>query len=769
MHSNYCALEDYLQQLNAQQYEAVVYDDGPSLVIAGAGSGKTRVLTNKIMYLVNHGYDPRRILALTFTNKAANEMRERIASLLGSKKASNLWMGTFHSMFLKILRFNTERIGFRPDLTIYDTADTKSLLKTIIKEWELDDKKYPVNTIASIISAAKNSLLSPVDYANDNTLMKCDAYKERPRMADIYSEYSKRCKRSNAMDFDDILFYTNYLFRDNDDILRKYQDFFEYILVDEYQDTNFAQHAIIRQLTSSRMRLCVVGDDAQSIYSFRGANIQNILGLNRQFPSLKVFKLEQNYRSTQTILNAANSLIEKNTQQIPKHIFSENPKGEKIPVIEAYSDFEESYIVANKISEMRMLQSCSYGDFAILYRTNAQSRVFEENLRKRNIPYRIYGGLSFYQRKEVKDAICYFRMTVNPDDDEALCRIINYPARGIGDRTIAKLRVAAAKGNVSIWTVLDNLESYDAQFNAGTIKKLNSFRNLITECIDFGVQTDAMALAEKIFSKSELVTSLYSDSTPENISRIENLNELLNAVQQFVKEKEEAGDANTSMSDFLSVASLATDQDNDDDDIPKVTLMTVHAAKGLEFKNVFIVGVEDELFPSLRSTDSIQELEEERRLLYVAITRAKEHCVMTYATSRYRNGQTHPCTISRFIKDIDPSFLKISGSYRKNVNRSYNGYMQLGKTVNKMEAIFKQSSLKSLASIKNTSAPVVNGKKTLQPELLQVGMRVGHSRFGSGEILKIDEAGSDTKVTIKFDNVGTKVLLTKFAQLTIIS
>lgn len=762
-------VEDYLQQLNKQQYDAVVYDGGPSLVIAGAGSGKTRVLTNKIMYLVNHGYDPRRILALTFTNKAAKEMRERIASLFGVEEASKLWMGTFHSMFLKILRFNTESIGFRPDLTIYDTSDTKSLLKTIIKEWELDDKKYPVNAIASAISSAKNSLLSPIDYANDESLVKRDIYKERPRVAEIYSEYSKRCKRSNAMDFDDILYYTNYLFRDNEDILRKYQDFFEYILVDEYQDTNFAQHAIIRQLSASRMRLCVVGDDAQSIYSFRGANIQNILRLNRQYPALKIFKLEQNYRSTQTILNAANSLIEKNTQQIPKHIFSENPKGERIPVIEAYSDFEESYIVANKIVEMKMLQSCSYGDFAILYRTNAQSRVFEENLRKRNIPYRIYGGLSFYQRKEVKDAICYFRMTVNPDDDEALCRIINYPARGIGDRTIAKLRMAAAKGNVSIWTVLNDLESYDAKFNSGTVKKLDSFRMLVKECIDFGTESDATALAEHIFSKSELVTSLYSDSTPENISRIENLNELLNAVQQFVKDNEEAGDTRTSMSDFLSVASLATDQDNDDDDIPKVTLMTVHAAKGLEFKNVFIVGVEDELFPSLRSTDSIQELEEERRLLYVAITRAKEHCVMTYATSRYRNGQTHPCSISRFINDIDPAFIKISGSYKRDIDRKYGGYRRLEKPANRMESIFRQSTMKPLATVKDGADIAANNSNSLQAGALHVGMRVGHSRFGNGEILKIDGVGIDTKVTIRFDNVGTKVLLTKFAQLSILS
>lgn len=759
-------METYLQQLNRQQYEAVVYDEGPSLVIAGAGSGKTRVLTNKIMYLVNHGYDPRHIIALTFTNKAANEMRERIASLFGSQEAAKLWMGTFHSMFLKILRFNTEKIGFRPDLTIYDTADTKSLLRTIIKEWELDDKKYTVNAIASVVSAAKNSLISPVDYANDEHLVKRDIYKERPRVADIYAEYCKRCRRSNAMDFDDILYYTNYLFRDNEDVLRKYQDFFEYILVDEYQDTNFAQHAIIRQLASAKMKLCVVGDDAQSIYSFRGANIKNILTLNRQFPALKVFKLEQNYRSTQTILNAANSLIEKNTQQIPKRIFSTNPKGERIPVIEAYSDFEESYIVANKISEMRMLQNCNYSDFAILYRTNAQSRVFEENLRKRNIPYRIYGGLSFYQRKEVKDAICYFRMTVNPDDDEALCRIINYPARGIGDRTIAKLRMAAAESNVSIWAVLNDLSSYDVKLNAGTIKKLESFRILMADCINFGQNSDAMALAEHVYSKSELVTSLYSDSTPENISRMENLNELLNAVQQFVKDNEEAGDVRTRMSDFLSVASLATDQDNDEDDSPKVTLMTVHAAKGLEYKNVFIVGVEDELFPSLRSNDNIQEIEEERRLLYVAITRAKEHCVMTYATSRYRNGQTHPCSISRFIYDIDPAFLNISGSYRK-VNKG-GERRQLFEFHNSWDnSLQDKISMRSFVPVKHASDADVKESDNINSSLC-VGMRVEHSRFGVGDVLNVEEAGSETKVTINFGNVGTKVLLTKFAKLRII-
>ena len=469
-------MEDFLQQLNPQQLAAVKYDDGPSLVIAGAGSGKTRVLTNKIMYLVKNGHDPRRIMALTFTNKAANEMRERIAGLIGLVEASKLWMGTFHSVFLRILHSNAERICFTPNFTIYDTSDSKSLIKTVIKDMQLDEKDYPANVVASIISRAKNSLVSPTDYMRDTALVRRDNAVKRPMVGEIYSKYWSRCRAANAMDFDDILFYTNILLRDHPDVLERYQDYFTYILVDEYQDTNFAQHLIVSQLCKKHRNLCVVGDDAQSIYSFRGANIRNILSLPKQYPDMKMFKLEQNYRSTKNILNAANSLIAKNKEQIQKNIFSDNPTGGKIPVIEAFSDYEESYIVANKLIEIKMLQGGSYEDFAILYRTNAQSRVLEESLRKRNIPYRIYGGLSFYQHKEIKDALCYFRVAVNPDDDEALRRIINFPARGIGEKTLLKLRQCAMEGNVSMWEVIDNLNDYPTGLNSGAVKKLDSFK-----------------------------------------------------------------------------------------------------------------------------------------------------------------------------------------------------------------------------------------------------------------------------------------------------
>ena len=762
-------MEDYLQDLNPQQYDAVTYDGGPSLVIAGAGSGKTRVLTNKIMYLIRSGYNPKRILALTFTNKAAAEMRDRITALIGDA-ATGLWVGTFHSMFLKILRFNAERIGFRLDFTIYDTADSKVLIKSIIKNLGLNDKDYPVNAVASTISSVKNALISPSDYQANIDFYKRDRYKNRPLVGEIYRIYQERCKVADAMDFDDILFFTNVLFRDNEDVLKKYQEFFQYILVDEYQDTNFSQHRIVAQLGNLSRKICVVGDDAQSIYSFRGANINNILNLNKLYPDLKVFKLEQNYRSTQNILDAANSLIAKNTKQIPKRIFSTNAKGSKIEVIEAYSDFEESYIVANKISETKMLQSGSFNDFAILYRTNAQSRVFEESLRKRNIPYRIYGGLSFYQRKEIKDALCYFRMAVNPNDDEALCRIINYPMRGIGEATVGKLRTTAVAQNLSIWDILCDLSGYDIKLNSGTIKKLDSFRNLIQGFISSSQELDAFELASKIYYESGLTTSLQSDNTPENISRQENLNELLSAIRQFVNDtKEENGETNIQMANFLSVVSLATDQDkNEDNSQPKVTLMTVHSAKGLEFKNVFIVGVEDELFPSLRAYNDLQEIEEERRLMYVAITRAKTNCIITYALTRYRNGATHPCTRSRFIDDIDPRL--IHSATRNNLSQPRQNIRQQntnGSLYNGNQLIF--SNTKNIIKPMSPTKNMVNSEfRVYNPQELNVGMKVRHSNFGLGVIIQKETSGNDTKVTIRFDNVGTKVLLTKFAKLNIV-
>lgn len=757
-------MEEYLEQLNPQQREAVIYDSGPSLVIAGAGSGKTRVLTNKIMFLISQGYDPRRILALTFTNKAAREMRERIALLVGMEEAQKLWMGTFHSMFLKILRFNADRIGFRYDFTIYDTADTKSLIKTIIKDLELDEKVYVANTVMSNISSLKNKLYSPSDYARDAALMERDRYMKRPRMSEIYAAYWRRCFVAGAMDFDDILFYMNILLRDNPDVLLKYQEFFQYVLVDEYQDTNFAQHMIISQLSKLHEKLCVVGDDAQSIYSFRGANINNILNLSKQYPNLKVFKLEQNYRSTQNILNAANSLIAKNTQQIPKHIFSENKEGNKIQVIKAYSDIEESFIVANKISEMKMLQRDGFDEFAILYRTNAQSRSLEESLRKRNIPYRIYGGLSFYQRKEIKDALGYFRLTVNPNDEEALKRIINYPARGIGEATVKKIRHAAMEANVSMWAVICSPVEFNLTVNSGTLKKLNGFRLLMQDYMDKNeAGINAYELAEYIFKTSRLITSLYSDNTPENISKQENLTELLTAVQVYVDDRLEQGGGQSSLIDFLSEVSLATDQDkNEEDEMPKVTLMTVHAAKGLEFKNVVIVGVEEDLFPSVHSVGSLSEIEEERRLMYVAITRAKQNCIMTYAMSRYKNGQTHPTAPSRFLSDIDAKCLTgmtvaIQRQGRLKDCGSLKPVFSNEKRYKRVDAIASQDS----------NSDKTKEKSKVMPKLSK-GLIIKHERFGIGKILEIDNSSGDMKIVVHFENVGAKTLLVKFAKFDII-
>ncbi|MDE7473950.1 MAG: UvrD-helicase domain-containing protein, partial [Muribaculaceae bacterium] len=613
---------DYLEMLNGQQRAAVEYCDGPQLVIAGAGSGKTRVLTYKIVHLLCNGYEPSRILALTFTNKAAREMKERIEKLVGAHTASRLWMGTFHSIFLRILRQHSDRIGFKRDFTIYDSADSKSLIKLIIKDMQLDDKIYKPSVVQSAISMAKNALMSPDAYAMDKDLMEADKRARRPLLYAIYKAYRQRCFTAGAMDFDDLLYYTNLLLRDNPDIKQHYRERFKYILVDEYQDTNFAQHVIVSELCNAENKVCVVGDDAQSIYSFRGANIRNILNLKRGFPTLQIFKLEQNYRSTQNIINAANSLIAKNKQQIPKNVFSQNDTGSLIEVIRCFSDFEESAIVAGRISQIKMESHDGYNEFAVLYRTNAQSRLLEEALRKRNIPYRIYGGLSFYQRKEIKDAIAYFRLTINPDDDEALRRIINYPARGIGDTTVNKLMRAAIDNRVSMWRVMNDPDTYDLSVNSGTKRKLQGFVEMMQRFIEANdAGLDAQDLSKKIIQETQLLSSLYHDNTPESISKQQNLQELMNGTSQFVADRREQDEeAGTALVDFLAEVSLATDQDETEADEERVTLMTVHASKGLEFGNVIVVGVEDELFPSGMSKSSLSEIEEERRLLYVAIT-----------------------------------------------------------------------------------------------------------------------------------------------------
>ncbi len=777
---------DYLSSLNEQQRAAVEYCDGPQLVIAGAGSGKTRVLTYKILHLLAHDYEPWRILALTFTNKAANEMKERIRTLVGAPAANHLWMGTFHSIFLKILRKHSDRIGFKRDFTIYDANDSKSLIKTIIKDMQLDDKIYKASTIQNTISMAKNALMSPEAYAMDKDIMEADKRSRRPLIYAIYKAYRERCFAAGAMDFDDILYFTNVLLRDNPEIKEHYREFFRYILVDEYQDTNFAQHVIVSELCGADDKLCVVGDDAQSIYSFRGANIRNILNLKNGYPNLRIFKLEQNFRSTQTIINAANSLISKNKEQIPKNVYSKNEVGERIEVIQCFSDFEESSIVANRISQLKMKTKNSYEDFAILYRTNAQSRILEESLRKRNIPYRIYGGLSFYQRKEVKDAIAYFRMTVNPNDDEALKRIINFPARGIGETTLNKLLRAAIDSKVSIWQVLNDLSGYDLNLNSGTIKKLNAFVDLISSFIAFNAEgNDAYEVSQKIIRDTKLLSILLNDTTPESISKQENIQELLNGTREFVNmRREEDEEAHVALSDFLSEVSLATDQDEkEDSNEERITLMTVHAAKGLEFGNIIVVGVEDDLFPSSMSKSSISEIEEERRLLYVAITRAKNHCILTYATQRYRNGQTAETSPSPFLRDIDSRFLSLSSGTNILISRmpvgNYNSYRtsfhSSGNITRNTTAFGEHSTTHEVSRL--TSLREAASRPTPQPDSnnlihssseLSVGMNIEHTRFGKGKIVKIDTEAHDHKITVQFSNVETKVLLLKFAKFKII-
>lgn len=770
----------YLERLNPQQRDAVVYTGGPSLVIAGAGSGKTRVLTYKIVHLLCHGYEPYRIMALTFTNKAAREMKERVAAVVGEKVASRLWMGTFHSVFLRLLRHNADRLGFKKDFTIYDASDSKALVKTIIKDMGLDEKVYKPSVVASAISTAKNNLVSPAQYQRDRDNYERDRRMSRPAIGKIYEMYAWRCRIAQAMDFDDILYFMNVLLRDHADVLRHYQEFFSYILVDEYQDTNFAQHLIVSQLGRLSRNVCMVGDDAQSIYSFRGANIDNILKLEKSFPGLRTFKLERNYRSTQTIINAAGSLIEKNVRQIPKNVYSENSVGTPIKVIGAYSDLEESTLVANGIAESKVTNHDSYDDYAILYRTNAQSRILEESLRKRAIPYRIYGGLSFYQRKEVKDAISYFRMALNPDDDEALRRIINYPARGIGETTVRKLTSAAMEERVSLWQVICNLPDYNLNINSGTARKLEAFAALIQTFIDDNAAgANAFELAQLVYNRTGMLASLVHDNTPESISRQENLNELLGAVQEHIDLRLQSGEGNLGMSDFLSEISLATDQDSEDPDEPKVTLMTVHSAKGLEFKNIYIVGVEEDLFPAAMSASSPEGVEEERRLLYVAITRAQQTCTISYAESRYRNGQTALASPSRFLRDIDPEYLKPVSSrsidspsglawsnpaanYRSSFRSLRSGYA--GRD-------YSEDRLRTNSRRRPSGTPAVKpgaGGTSYTLSQLAPGVRIRHNRYGEGTITANDGNGDDAKITVKFDSVGDKRLMVRVAVFEII-
>ena len=783
-------MPDYIEELNEGQRNAVLYNDGPSLVIAGAGSGKTRVLTYKIAYLLENGYQPWNILALTFTNKAAREMKERIARQVGPERARHLWMGTFHSMFLRILHVEAGHIGFTSQFTIYDTADSKSLIRSIIKEMGLDEKVYKPGMVQARISNAKNHLVSPAGYANNKEAYEGDRAAKVPALRDIYQRYWERCRQADAMDFDDLLFYTFLLFRDHPEVLARYQDQFRYILVDEYQDTNFAQHSIVLQLAKNHQHVCVVGDDAQSIYSFRGADIDNILYFTKVYPDTKVFKLEQNYRSTQTIVRAANSLIEKNQWQIRKEVFSEKEKGEAIGVYQAYSDVEEGDIVVNKIAELRREKRYAYSDFAILYRTNAQSRIFEEAMRKRSMPYRIYGGLSFYQRKEIKDVIAYFRLIVNPNDEEAFKRIINYPARGIGDTTVGKIIAAATGHNVSLWTVLCEPLAYGLNFNKGTVGKLQAFRELISAFITDVAEKNAYEIGADIIRQSGIINDVCQDSSPENLSRKENIEELVNGMSDFCAQRQEEGNPNVLLGDFLSEVSLLTDQDSDKDgDDEKITLMTVHSAKGLEFKNVFVVGMEENLFPSGMVGDSPRALEEERRLFYVAITRAEEHCFLSYAKTRFRYGKMEFGSPSRFLKDIDVRFLRLpqdAGMFRRVEEEAavFRRENARGFAPDKEDAPYGGKERVSVRPKQQIIAPTVpRNLKRVAPSAntastspsaggsanrVQQGQLIEHERFGLGEVLKVEGEGDNAKATIRFKNAGDKQLLLRFARFKVI-
>ena len=783
-------MPDYIEELNEGQRNAVLYNDGPSLVIAGAGSGKTRVLTYKIAYLLENGYQPWNILALTFTNKAAREMKERIARQVGPERARHLWMGTFHSMFLRILYVEAGYIGFTSQFTIYDTADSKSLIRSIIKEMGLDEKVYKPGMVQARISNAKNHLVSPAGYANNKEAYEGDRAAKVPALRDIYQRYWERCRQADAMDFDDLLFYTFLLFRDHPEVLARYQDQFRYILVDEYQDTNFAQHSIVLQLAKNHQHVCVVGDDAQSIYSFRGADIDNILYFTKVYPDTKVFKLEQNYRSTQTIVRAANSLIEKNQWQIRKEVFSEKEKGEAIGVYQAYSDVEEGDIVVNKIAELRREKRYAYSDFAILYRTNAQSRIFEEAMRKRSMPYRIYGGLSFYQRKEIKDVIAYFRLIVNPNDEEAFKRIINYPARGIGDTTVGKIIAAATGHNVSLWTVLCEPLAYGLNFNKGTVGKLQAFRELISAFITDAAEKNAYEIGADIIRQSGIINDVCQDSSPENLSRKENIEELVNGMSDFCAQRQEEGNLNVLLGDFLSEVSLLTDQDSDKDgDDEKITLMTVHSAKGLEFKNVFVVGMEENLFPSGMVGDSPRALEEERRLFYVAITRAEEHCFLSYAKTRFRYGKMEFGSPSRFLKDIDVRFLRLpqdAGMFRRVEEEAavFRRENARGFAPDKEDAPYGGKERVSVRPKQQIIAPTVpRNLKRVAPSAntastspsagasanrVQQGQLIEHERFGLGEVLKVEGEGDNAKATIRFKNAGDKQLLLRFARFKVI-
>jgi DNA helicase-2/ATP-dependent DNA helicase PcrA len=774
--------KDFLKDLNKAQHTAVINTEGPSLVIAGAGSGKTRVLTYRIACLLSKGVSPGKILALTFTNKAAGEMKERIGKLVGDELARYLWMGTFHSIFARILRYESESLGYESSFSIYDTTDSKSLVKSIIRELDLDEQVYKPGEVFGRISSAKNNLITAQAYSNNQQITERDRAARKERIGEIYRIYANRCKKANAMDFDDLLLNTNILFRDFPDLLKKYQERFLYILVDEYQDTNYSQYLIVNKLAAIHQNVCVVGDDAQSIYSFRGAKIENILNFRNDYPAYQLYKLEQNYRSTQTIVNAANSIIEKNVGQIHKKVWSKNDFGEKIKVIETLTDNEEGFVVSNAILDTQLTERQLYSDFAILYRTNAQSRIFEESLRKKNIPYKIYGSISFYQRKEIKDLLAYLRMIVNPRDDEALKRIINYPARGIGHVTLEKLENNAALSGISIWQVLGSIESSSLALNRGTIEKLKHFRSMIEEFQYMSGELDAYDLAQNVASKSGVLKDLYNGQTVEERSKIENIEELLNAIREFTENARE-DDEKTGIDKYLENVSLLTDMDNEkEEDKNKVKIMTMHSAKGLEFNNVYIAGCEERLFPSLMSMDNPHDLEEERRLFYVAVTRARKKVMVTYARSRYRWGVPTDCEPSRFISEIDQQFLDWPQQMKPGTFVFDDADEAPGPFFNRRMNELKRKSLwpenggkyNKISRLRDDRNKTVHHTpdpdfKPDNPDLIQIGMKIEHQRFGLGKVIHMEGSLQDKKATVFFQSLGQeKQLLLKFAKLRIV-
>lgn len=771
---------DLLNDLNDAQRAAVEYIDGPSLVIAGAGSGKTRVLTYKIAYLLSQGMKPWSIMALTFTNKAAREMKERIGKLVGGDLAQHLYMGTFHSIFSRILRAEAEHIGFNNNFTIYDESDSRSLLKAIIKEMGLDDKAYKPAAVHARISMAKNNLVTAEAYDSDPAILEQNKRAKMPAIGKIYVAYVQRCRQANVMDFDDLLMLTFQLFRDHEEIRQKYAGRFDYILVDEYQDTNHVQMSIVMQLCKEKLRVCAVGDDSQSIYSFRGANIDNILNYQKQLPGTQLFKLEQNYRSTQTIVEAANSLIHHNRNQIQKEVFSKNDKGEKILYKPAYSDKEEALIVAKNIQRIKRQDDCGYDQFAILYRTNAQSRSFEEEFRKQGIPYRIYGGLSFYQRKEIKDIIAYFRLVANPDDEEAFKRIINYPARGIGATTVMKIADCAHQNQVSFWEVIGNVEHYGLNVNKGTQTKLEKFRLLISSFIDRSHTLDVYELGDAIIRESRISEDIMSGKNADDLARQENLEEFLSGMQTFVAGRQEEGRMDEAyLTDYLQDVALLTDADSEGEkDEPRVSLMTIHAAKGLEFATVFVVGLEENIFPSPLAAISVRELEEERRLLYVAITRAEKHCILTNAKNRFRYGKMEFDNPSRFIDEIDASLIEGGEEAPESSfgggRSSYGGYGSEGGYGGRMpwdrdRSGYRRDYQNSKPVASQFMADPKPAFASSAAGSLCEGCRIEHQRFGIGTVLKIEGTGENTKATVEFQNAGTKQLLLKFAKFTILS